>query len=400
MSKPKGNLISDTNAQSVLAGLIMTLVVWSGPAVLVFPVAQAAGLSNEIAMSWLWATAISTSAVSIVMSLATKTPVISTWSTPAIAFLLTALPRTEFSDAVGAFIAAGIIITLVGFVKPIAKLISSIPDDIAAALNAAILLPFGFKIANSMMEAPALVAIMVATYLIARRRAPRWAVALVLVAGVAATSLLGMWGSAETTSAVSYALTKPVFIAPTFSVTSIIGLSIPIAVLTLTGQFVPGFGVMRVHGYKPNPGPIMWVCGLASIAAAPFGSHSTTLGALITNMGAGPDAHEDRDKRYTSAVWHGITNLAVGLFAGTILGLMALLPAAAIATLAGLALVGAIASSFDSAFNNETAKSSLAPAAVLIVALSGIEPFGIGAAFWGITAGLIVVAVEHTLPTR
>lgn len=400
MSKPKGNLISDTSAQSVLAGLIMTLVVWSGPAVLVFPVAQAAGLSNEIAMSWLWATAISTSAVSIIMSLATRTPVISTWSTPAIAFLLTALPGTEFSDAVGAFIAAGAIITLVGFVKPIAKLISSIPDDIAAALNAAILLPFGFKIANSMMESPALVAVMVAAYLVARQRAPQWAVACVLIAGIVATTAMGMWGANEGASTVSYALTQPVIIKPTFNLTSIIGLSIPIAVLTLTGQFVPGFGVMRVHGYQPNPGPIMWVCGLASIAAAPFGSHSTTLGALITNMGAGPDAHEDPEKRYTSAVWHGITNLAVGLFAGTILGLLALLPAAAIATLAGLALVGAIASSFDSAFSSETARTSLAPAAVLIVALSGIEPFGIGAAFWGITAGLIVVTIERLLPAR
>ena len=236
---------------------------------------------------------------------------------------------------------------------------------------------------------------MIAAYFALRRLAPRWAVAGVLLVGVAASSLLGQLHHAS----VQFALTQPQLALPEFSWRAVFGLALPLTLLAFTGQFVPGFAVLKVAGYAPQPGPIIRACGAASLAAAFVGCHNLTLAALLANIVSGPEAHPDPARRYVAAVYAGLFNILLGCFAGTFLHVMALLPTEAIQALAGLALLAAIASSLQAALQpaalQPAAGGVLAAPAVLIVTLSGVAFLGVGSAFWGILAGLGVYALER-----
>lgn len=383
----------DTHPSAVLAGAVAVLIGWAGPNVLISAVAQAADLPSSVAMSWLWAHAVFAGVTGIVLSLRTRMPILSTWSTPGIAFLVTALPGIPFPEAVGAFLLSGLLVFLLGAFSPLVRALQAMPAPLAAALNAAILLPFAFRALQAFGEAPALVGVMIAAFFLLRPVAPRWAVAGVLLSGVVATAVLGLGHPAPLT----LALTRPEFVWPQFSLHATLNLALPLTVLAFTGQFVPGFGVLKTNGYEPAPGPILRACGLASMGAALFGCHNLTLGALLANIVSGPDAHPAADKRYVAAVWAGALNILVGLFAGTFLHLMGLLPPQALAALAGLALLSATGNSLHAAFQGAAAGSLAAPV-VLAVTLSGVAPLGIGAAFWGILAGLAVYALERRNP--
>ncbi|PNY81476.1 benzoate/H(+) symporter BenE family transporter [Deinococcus koreensis] len=380
----------DTHPSAVLSGLITMIIGWAGPNVLIYSVAQAADLSTGTAMSWLWAHAIFTGVTGILLSLRTRTPILSTWSTPGIAFLVTALPGVPFPEAVGAFITSGLLVILLGTFPPLTRALQAIPTPLAAALNAAILLPFGFRALQAFGQLPLLVGAMILAFFALRQLAPRWAVAGVLVTGVAASAGLGLLSGAP----VPLELTRPEFVLPAFSLHATLSLALPLTLLAFTGQFVPGFGVLKANGYEPAPAPVLRACGAASVGAAFFGCHNLTLGALLANIVSGPEAHPDPQKRYTAAVWAGVFNIMVGLFAGTVLHLMGILPPQALAALAGLALLTATGSSLAAAFQGSRPGSLAAPV-IFVVTLSGVTPLGIGAAFWGILAGLAVYGVEE-----
>ena len=383
------NLWRDTRPSAVLSGVVAVLIGWAGPNVLIYNVQQAAHLGNETAMSWLWAHAVLTGLVSIFLSLRYRVPILSTWSTPGIALLVTALPGLPFAEAVGAFLTSAALVFLLGTFTPLTRLVQAIPTHLAAALNAAILLPFGFHALTALTKQPALVGAMILTYFVVRQFAPLWAVASVLLVGIAASAGLGLWHPA----AVPLELTRPEWFMPEFSLRATLNLALPLTLLAFTGQFVPGFGVLKVHGYEPGAGGVLRTCGVASMVAAFFGCHNLTLGALLANIVSGPDAHPDPHRRYTAAVWAGAINILFGLFAGTFLHLMGILPPEALAALAGLALLAATGSSLQTGLS--THPGSLAAPTVILVTLSGIAPLGIGAAFWGILAGLAVHALER-----
>lgn len=379
----------DTSPGALLSGLIAVLIGWAGPNVLIYSVAQAAHLPSSTAMSWLWAHAIFTGLASIYLSWRNRMPILSTWSTPGIAFLLTALPGVPFPEAVGAFITSAALVFLLGTSRALTGAVQAIPAHLAAALNAAILLPFGFKAAQAFGVQPLLVGLMILTYFTVRQLSPRWAVAAVLGVGILSSAGLGLWHP----SSVPLALTVPQFVMPQFTLHATLNLALPLTLLAFTGQFVPGFGVLKVNGYEPAPAPIFRTCGVTSAGAALFGCHNLTLGALLANIVSGPEVHPDPRKRYPAAIWAGVFNIAFGLFAGTFLHLMGILPAEAIAALAGLALLGAMGSSLQAGLSAHP--GSLAAPITILVTLSGIAPLGIGAAFWGILAGLGVYWVEQ-----
>lgn len=389
MTAAKPNFWRDTHPNAFLSGLIAIIIGWAGPNVLIYSVQQASGLSDAHAMSWLWAHAIFTGLAGIYLSLRTRMPIISTWSTPGIALLVTAMPGLPFAQVVGAFVVSAVLVFLLGSFTPLTRLVQAIPMHIAAALNAAILLPFGFKALKALTEQPLLVGLMIAAYFIVRQIDSRWAVAAVLGVGIAASAMLGVWHPAH----VPFVLTQPQFVMPEFTLQATLNIALPLTLLAFTGQFVPGFGVLKVNGYEPEAAPVLKTCGVASLGAALVGCHNLTLGALLANIISGPDAHPDASKRYTAAVWAGLINIVFGLFAGTFLHLMGILPAQALAALAGLALLAATGGSMQTAFQSHP--GSLAAPTVILVTLSGIMPFGIGAAFWGILAGLAVYAVER-----
>lgn len=380
----------DTHPSAVLGGLVAMIIGWAGPNVLIYSVAQAAELSTGTAMSWLWAHAIFAGVTGILLSLRSRTPILSTWSTPGIAFLVTALPGIPFPEAVGAFITSGLLVMVLGTFIPLTRAVQAIPTPLAAALNAAILLPFGFRALQALGQMPLLVSAMILTFFVVRQFSPRWAVAAVLLTGIAASAGLGLLSAAP----VALELTRPEFVLPSFSLHATLNLALPLTLLAFTGQFVPGFGVLKANGYEPAPAPVLRACGAASVGAAFFGCHNLTLGALLANIVSGPEAHPEKEKRYTAAVWAGVFNIVVGLFAGTVLHLMGILPTQALAALAGLALLTATGSSLAAAFHGSRPGSLAAPV-ILLVTLSGVAPLGIGAAFWGILAGLVVYWVEE-----
>lgn len=383
----------DSSSTALLSGLVAVVVGFAGPTVLIYAVARSAHLSDAAVLSWVWAATVLCGLVSVWLSLRTRVPIMSTWSTPGIAFLATALPGFGFREAVGAFLISGILVLLLGTFRPLTRAIGRLPTPLAGALNAAILLPFGFHVVQAFGARPVLVGAMIVAYFALRRLAPRWAVAGVLLVGIVASSLLGLLHHTP----VSLALTVPQPVLPEFSWRAAFGLALPLTLLAFTGQFVPGFAVLKVAGYQPAPEPVIRACGVASLAAAFVGCHNLTLGALLANIVSGPEAHPDPARRYVAAVYAGLFNILLGCFAGTFLHVMALLPSEAVQALAGLALLAAIASSLQAALGAVPGRpaGTLAAPAVLIVTLSGVSFFGIGAAFWGILAGLGVYTLER-----
>lgn len=390
------SLIRDTTPSTLLAGLVAIVIGWSGPNVLIYSVQQAGHLSQQAATSWLWAHAVCTGLAGLYLSFRTRLPLLSTWSTPGIAFLATALSGFPFSDAVGAFWISAVLVFTIGC-TPLVGVLERLPLPLTAALNAAILLPFALRAVAALGAEPGIVGAMVVAYLVVRLVAATWAVASVLVVGIVASLTTG----ALHPVAVTFELTRPELVAPTLSPQAIVSLALPLTLLAFTGQFLPGVGVLRAHGYAPDAGRIVRACGVASVPAALFGCHSITVAALLANVVAGPDADPRPERRWTAAAWASAFGITVGLFAGTVLQAMGALPAPVITALAGLALLGPLTQSLTTAFGDQGGRAShLAPVAIFAVTLSGLAPWGIGSACWGVLAGLAVYGLERSGPLR
>lgn len=380
-------LKKDFSWQSVMAGLVAVIVGYAGPTVLVFQVAESAHLANAQIVSWLWAYSIAAGVTTIVASLWYRMPLITAWSTPGIAFLMTAMAGVPLSEAIGAFIVSNVLVTLIGAFGLLQRLVHWIPLPVASALNGGILVAFALGVVSSLERQPLLVAGMVLAFFGVRRFSPRWAVAAVLVVGTALCLMLGQLDLA----ALSVSVASPVWTWPTFSWHATVNIAIPLTVLVLTGQYLPGFAVLKTAGYEPPVDKVVTLCGAGSILVAPFGCHNINPSSMIAAIVAGPEAHPDKTRRYVAAVCAGVIYIVFGTFASTFVSLFASLSREAVAALAGLALLSAIASSFDSAFASH--KGSLAPLVVFVIAASGISVLGIGAAFWAIVAGVLVFHV-------
>ncbi len=379
------HLRSDFTGSALIAGIVAIIVGYAGPTIIVFKVAETANLSDGLIASWLWSYSVGSGIVTIVASWLTRQPLIMAWSTPGVAFLVFALVGVPFSDAVGAFIISNLAILAIGLVGWFRRIVDAIPMSVAAALNAGILMPFAIQlIADSQVE-PVLVGTMIATFFICRLYSPRWAVASVLAVGLLLCIALGKFDG----STLSLSLVSPVVTTPTFSIEAVINIAIPLTVLALTGQYLPGLTVLRSYGYQPNSDKVVRMCGIASLLAAPFGCHSINPSSMIAGIVAGPEANADPDKRYVAAIVAGVVYLVFGSLAASFVMLFAALPAEAVVALAGLSLLAAIANSLQTAFTQET-DNIIAPTVVLAIALSDFSLFSIGSPFWAIVAGLIV----------
>lgn len=374
-----------------MAGLVAVVVGYAGPTVLVFQVADSASLSDAQVASWLWAYSIASGVTTIVGSWWLRMPIITAWSTPGVAFLMTSLASVSYAEAIGAFLISNLIILVVGALGLLQRLIRWIPLPIASALNGGILVGFATHLVGSFESAPALVGGMVLTYFVVRRYSPRWSVAAVLLAGTILCLAFGMLD----TSSLQLSLAEPVLTMPVFTVEAFVNIAIPLTVLALTGQYLPGFAVLKTAGYEPPVNRVVSLCGAGSMLVAPFGCHNINPSSMIAAIVAGPEAHPDRDRRYVAAICAGFVYLVFGSLATTFVALFGSLPVEAIAALAGLALLTAISGSFSAAFSGNG--TSLAPLVVFVVAASGLTLFGIGAAFWAIVIG---IAMHHLFEHR
>ncbi|MEE1922411.1 benzoate/H(+) symporter BenE family transporter [Pseudomonas sp. 148P] len=380
------HLRKDLSLSAVVAGLIAVIISYAGPLIIVFQAAREAQLAPAEVSSWIWAISIGSGVTGLLLSWRLRAPVITAWSTPGAALLVSMLPQVSLAEAVGAYIVAALVIAVVGLSGAFDRLMSRLPRAIAAAMLAGILFRFGAELFTSIKLQPALVLAMFASYLLFKRLSPRYAILSVLIVGCVVAGSLGQLNA----SALTLALAEPKFTAPAWSWHAIINIGLPLALVSLTGQYVPGMAVMRSAGYSTPARPILAVTALGSVLLAPFGSHGFNLAAITAAICTGREAHEQAGKRYVAGIACGLFYILMGTFGATLASVFAALPRELIAALAGLALFGAIMTGLAGAMADEKQRE---PALItFLVTASGMSFLGLAAAFWGLIFGLVAHA--------
>nr|WP_315845526.1 benzoate/H(+) symporter BenE family transporter [uncultured Achromobacter sp.] len=373
----------DISASAVAAGLVAVLVSFGGTAVLMVQAGHSAGLSSAQIGSWIGSLSLAFGFGGAFYSLRTGLPIVMAWSTPGAALLVTALVGVPFNEAIGAYVlAAGLtlICGLFGWIDPILR---RIPGEIAAAMLAGVLLNFGMGIFSNVGKQPALVLAMCATYLACRRWAPRYAVLVVMVVAIALAFGLDL----IRLDLLDWHLTEFVWTTPAFSAQAAVSLGIPLFVVAMASQNLPGLAILQAAGYRPPASRIVAATGLLGLLAAPFGAHSVTMGAISAAICTGPEAHPDPAKRYIAAATYGLGYVGLSVVAGAVAVFFQALPAALLAALAGLALLGTIMGGMAAAMANPQRRE--AALITLLATASGFSFWGIGSAFWGLAAGLL-----------
>lgn len=381
----------DLSLSTFVAGFVAVLVGFTSSVAIVFQAAQAFGATPAQVTSWMWALGLGMGLCSLVPSLILRQPVMVAWSTPGAAVLATAGLAGGFSmgEAVGAFMVSAVLITLAGVTRWFERVMNRIPMEIAAALLAGVLARFGLQAFAAAQTALPLVLLMLLVYLLSRRWLARYAVVITLAAAVAYAASQGQmaWG------VVQLELALPVFMAPDFSVAALISLAIPLFVVTMASQNLPGVAVIRASGYNLPVSRLITLTGLATLVLAPFGAFALNFSAITAAMCMGPEAHEDRSRRYTAAVSCGALYVAIGLFGAVITGLLTAFPKELVVAIAGLALLGTIGNGLAAALRDEPHRE--AALITFLVTLSGVVVAGVGSAFWGVVAGSIALFVQQ-----
>ncbi len=381
-------LLRDFSPSAVVAGFVAVLVGYTSSVVIVFAAASALGATPAQQASWLLALGLGMGVTSIGLSLRYRMPVLTAWSTPGAA-LIASTQGLSLAEATGAFIACGALITLAGVTKAFERVMDRIPLALAAALLAGVLARFGLDAVVAARSAPWLVLAMAAAYLLGRRAWPRYAVLGVLAVGV-------MWVWAEgglQLRALHWAAGWPVWVAPQFTAAALIGLGLPLFIVTMASQNLPGVAAQRASGYAVPVSPAITATGLATLVLAPLGGFALNLAAITAAICMGREAHTDPARRYPAAIAAGLIYIAVGLAGGAVAGLFNAFPREMVAALAGLALLGTISSALGAALAVERHRD--AAALTFLVTLSGVSWWGVGAAFWGVLAGVAAMLVQH-----
>lgn len=379
--------LADTSPSAVVAGFIAMLTGYTSSLVLMFQAGQAAGLTTAQISSWIWALSIGMAVCSIGLSLRYRTPITVAWSTPGAALLITSLGGVSYGEAIGAYITCAVLVVICGLTGSFERLVRRIPASLAAALLAGILFKIGSEIFVAAQHRTALVLGMFFSYLLIKRLSQRYAVLTALVVGTAIAAVMGLLDF----SGFHLEVATPVWTTPSFSLAATISIGIPLFVVAMTSQNMPGVAVLRADGYQVPASPLISVTGLASLLLAPFGSHGINLAAISAAICTGPHAHEDPSKRYTAAVWCGIFYGIAGVFGATLAALFAALPKELVLSIAALALFGSIMNGLTVAMSE--AREREAALITFMVTASGFTLFSIGSAFWGIVAGVLTLMI-------
>ena len=367
---PHMQFFKDLSLSAFTAGFVAVLVGFTSSVAIVFQAAQAFQATPAQITSWMWALGLGMGLCSLVPSLLLRKPVMVAWSTPGAAVLASAGLSGGFSmaEAVGAFMVCAVLITLAGVTRWFERVMNRIPTEIAAALLAGVLARFGMQAFAAAQTALPLVLLMLGAYLVARRWIPRYAVVITLALAIAFVELRGemSW------SAIRFELAMPVFTAP---------------------QFLPGVAVIRATGYDLPVSRLITMTGLATLVLAPFGGYALNFSAITAAICMGPEAHPDRDKRYTAAVSCGLLYVVIGIFGAVVTGLLTAFPKELVVAIAGLALLGTIGNGLAAALRDEPHRE--AALITFLVTLSGVVVAGVGSAFWGVVAGSLALFVQQ-----
>ncbi|MCU7696785.1 benzoate/H(+) symporter BenE [Acinetobacter sp. AYS6] len=376
-------LKNDWSISATVAGFLAVLISYSGPLIIFFQAAQRAHVSTDMMVSWIWGISIGAAVSGIYLSIKYKTPVITAWSAPGTALLVTLFPNVSLNEAVAAYITSAIVIFLIGVTGYFDKLLKWIPQDVAAGMMAGILFQFGIGLFTASDSMPFIVFSMLLVFLIAKRLMPRYTMIWVLAAGVLLSLILGKMNPVD----VSFSLAIPQWISPEWTWNSTLNLAVPLILVSLTGQFLPGMAIMKLSGYDTPAKPIITVTSIASLAVACIGGITIVLASITAALCMGKDAHELKEKRYIAGIANGIFYILGGLFAGSIVMLFSLLPKELVAALAGLALLGAIATNISVAMKNDNQRD--AALITFLATASDMHFLGLSSVFWGICIGVI-----------
>lgn len=376
-------LKQDWSISATVAGFLAVLISYAGPLIIFFQAAQQANVSNSMMASWIWGVSIGAAISGIYLSYRYKTPIITAWSAPGTALLVTLFPETSLNEAVAAYIISAIVILIVGVSGYFDKFLKWIPQSIAAGMMAGILFQFGIELFVATDRMPMIVFAMLLCYLIAKRLTPRYTMIWVLLCGVSLSLILGRMNPVE----MNFQLAVPQLIMPEWTWNAAFNLAIPLILVSLTGQFLPGMAILKLSGYDTPAKPIVSIASIASLAVACVGGITIVLAAITAALCTGKDAHELKEKRYIAGIANGIFYILGGLFAGSIVMLFSLLPKEMVAALAGLALLGAIGTNVAMAMREDTQRE--AALITFLATASGMHFLGLSSVFWGIVIGMI-----------
>lgn len=387
-------MLKDLSISTIIAGLMAVLVSYSGPLAIFFQAAQNAGISVEMMTSWVWAISIGAAVTGIALSLWFRIPVITAWSAPGTVLLVMLFPELSINEAVAAYITAAVIIFLIGISGLFDRVVQMIPKGVAAAMMAGILFDFGLGAFRALESVPLVTSVMILGFVLFKLVSRAYFLVLMVVLGV----VLSVTALDANLSQLEWRLASPMLIMPEWSWNSTLGLALPLVIVSLTGQFLPGFTILKASGYRFASRPIVSMLSLVSIPTAFFGGITTVIAAITASICTSPDAHENPDKRYWAGVANGVFYLIGGILAGSIVLFFTSFPSEMIAIIAGLALLGAISNSLSAALED---KAHLDASLITFMATaSGISILGVGSAFWGIVLGSAVYALQSLLRVR
>jgi len=373
------------------AGFVAVLVGYTSSAVIIFQAAAAAGASTEQISSWLWALGIGMGLTSAGLSLYFRTPVLTAWSTPGAALLVTALSGVPINEAIGIFIFSSGLILLCGITGWFEKIMHHVPMSLAGAMLAGVLLQFGIDLFKVMESNLLLVGLMLATFIVIKLAVPRYTIPIVLLTGTVTALFQGQLNI----EVLNWQLSTPLWVTPAFNPQTIIGVGVPLFIITMASQNVPGVAVLRANGYDTPVSPLLTWTGFTGVVLAPFGGFSYNLAAITAAICMGNEAGHDRSRRYMASVWAGGFYLLTGLFGSTIASLFAAFPTALVMAIAGLALLSTIGNSLSAALADPGERE--AALLTFLVTASGLNLLGISSAFWGLCIGLIACYLQKSV---
>ncbi|MFO1090583.1 MAG: benzoate/H(+) symporter BenE family transporter [Hyphomicrobiales bacterium] len=374
--------------------IIAVLVGFGGTITLVAEAARAAGANPAEAASWVGSAAFGMGITTLILTVWHRVPAFTAWSTPGAALILSVAHGIGLPNAIGAFIFAGALVCLTAAFRPLSRLIQAIPSPIAAAMLAGVLLRFALNVPQAAAQAPLLVLPIILVWAVLRVVKPMFALPATMIVGIAIVAFSGSLGS----KCCTLALTPFVWTWPVFHMGTLVSLGIPLYLVTMASQNLPGFAVLQASGYRPYVSSSLWVTGLGSIALAPFGSHALNMAAITAALFTGPDCHPDPKKRWLAGPVYMVLCTALALFSGSMVDLLAALPAAVLTTIAGLALFNPLIGALQNAVR-EPGELDASMIGFLVTA-SGVTALGIGSAFWGLAAGLAYRSFRQLVAAR
>ncbi len=374
-------LVKDFSISAIAAGFITVLVGFTSAGVIVFQAAQALGATSAEISSWMWALGMGMGLTSLILSWRYRMPVVTAWSTPGAALLITSAAGVSMPEAIGAFLVSALLIVVCGFTGWFERMMNLIPLSLASGMLAGVLLRFGLNIFVAMQTQFAMTMGMFLLYLTMRQVMPRYTVLSALALGIL---IAGSQGLLEL-DGLTLQLAQPVFVMPVFSVATIVGVGLPLFVVTMASQNVPGVATIRAFGYDTPISPLIGWTGVATFLLAPFGAFAINLAAITAAISMGREAHEDPDRRYVAAIAAGVFYIVVGIFGATVSSVFEALPQELIVAIAGLALLGTIGKGLATALSD--GKDREAALITFLVTASGMSLLGIGSAFWGLVFG-------------